>query len=110
MTDVFKAIGVSDYDLTEAHKLISFHLNGSFGEHYKKYVAAVGAALAAQLSDGLAADDEPQVAESSGKPETSGGGFSWFGGNKSGGVTRLLTVGIFLSLVGVIFVIWRRSS
>jgi hypothetical protein len=72
--------------------------------------AAAGAALAAQLPGETAAGENSQAPEASGKQEDSSGGFSWLGGDNSSRLTRLLMVGFFLFLVGIIFIIWRRSS
>lgn len=45
MAKVFQALGISDFDLAEARKIIARYLNSDFSEKYQKYVATVGTAL-----------------------------------------------------------------
>jgi len=45
MTDIWRALGISQADLAEARRLAATHFQGSFGEKYRKFVARVGASL-----------------------------------------------------------------
>jgi hypothetical protein len=85
-------------------------------------IPAGNAALASELSAKTTADgksgkiqpapeDTHQTPEALSKQEgPADGGFSWFGGDKSGQLTRWMTVGIFLFLIGIVFLIWRRNN
>jgi hypothetical protein len=83
---------------------------------------AGNAALASEISDKPAAAEKPAaiktappatqpVAEKLAKQEEpSTQGFSWFGGEKYGALTRWVTVGCLVFLAGVIFIFMRRSN
>ncbi len=85
-------------------------------------IPADGAALAADIPDETAADAtpakiQPAPADATQNPEAlarqeepSGQGFSWLGGDKYGMIGRLVSIGVFLIIIGLIFVIMRRND